>query len=321
MWLTNVLELSSLTRSLLVLHRMSTKSWNMFLLSTPPLVDTPPSDYPSPTPISSPPRKLDTLNMTSSSTLTKPQLQIVIFIVLIFAFLLSCVVVAACFTYRKRLAARRASRAPSTSNRIPASSSQVLSAPASVVDLEKGVPAPSSKPMAHNEDHPQRMSLFSSFFRWRHRVLYESHPVPELALLPSYKPEESVFRKSLNTVLLKKEVKVRSPPFVPSSELRFLTFVLRSRIRRPSLLLSKPSRPRSAGQGCTTPSRRRHGRARNGRLRCSTSSLRSSSTAHATLRSALRVTTGRTPPVRLAPRQFPSAAPLPPRRTRRRVSP
>lgn len=72
---------------------------------TLPLVETLPSDYTSLTLISSPPCKLDTLNMASSSTLIKPQLQIVIFIVLIFAFVHFCVVVVTCFSYCKHLAA------------------------------------------------------------------------------------------------------------------------------------------------------------------------------------------------------------------------
>ncbi|RPD63444.1 hypothetical protein L227DRAFT_608685 [Lentinus tigrinus ALCF2SS1-6] len=86
---------------------------------------------------------------------------------------------------------------------------------ASACDLEEGIDA-TDKPAAGSGPN---LTLFSApmaaFLRWRHRVLYNSDSLPELAVLPWYRREESTPRKVLNFVLRKERVKPE-PPTVAS---------------------------------------------------------------------------------------------------------
>ncbi|RPD77323.1 hypothetical protein L226DRAFT_611637 [Lentinus tigrinus ALCF2SS1-7] len=86
---------------------------------------------------------------------------------------------------------------------------------ASASDLEKGIDG-TEKPAAGSRSN---LALFSApmaaFLRWRHRVLYHSDSLPELAVLPWYQREESAPRKVLNFVLRKERIKPE-PPTVAS---------------------------------------------------------------------------------------------------------
>ena len=132
-------------------------------------------------------------------------LQVIVFAVIIFAFLLFCASLAACFACRRRRERRRrfnASRASTPTAPIkssPLGRTVISASDLCDVDIEK----------TQSED-PNRLSVVSAFLEWRHRVLYDSHPIPELAVLPSYKPKESLCRQTLNAVLLKKNVTVCS---------------------------------------------------------------------------------------------------------------
>ncbi len=114
-----------------------------------------------------------------------------VFVILILATALFLGGTAAVLAYRNRLLAA-ASRASS----IPVSSR---------ADLEKGN-ITSQSGAAYDDDIKPGTGLIRRFLRWRRRVLYESDSVPVLALLPSYRPKESLRRRILNFLLRKKRV-------------------------------------------------------------------------------------------------------------------
>ena len=180
----------------------------------------------------------------------KSHLQIIVFAVLIVAFVVFCIAISVFLACRKRRSARpsttRASKNPAP---VPTPTTAPIAPSASRTDIEKGNSTHTEEADKQAGD-PKRTSVLDGFLRWRHQVLYESHPVPELALLPSYKPPESLPRKMLNFVLRKKEVKVRGCAilsYTPRSDVNALVLLLCSRTRP----RSRPSRKRSK-----TPRRR-----------------------------------------------------------------
>lgn len=165
--------------------------------------------------------------MKSSSS----NLQVLAFLILVFIFALFCLGTKAVFAVRRRLRKRSSPSASDSSTHVsPPSQAQTqtrtqahsydqyITPTSPDCDTERGkVPGyvtSSSVSVVvfeandHNDSKKPSLSPIVAFMGWRHRVLYESDSIPELALLPSYRPRESVSRKVLNFVLRKKRVRV-----------------------------------------------------------------------------------------------------------------
>nr|VWO96368.1 Atg26p [Ganoderma boninense] len=125
-------------------------------------------------------------------------LHLMVFVILILGTALFLGFTGAVLGYRNRLLA-----GPSTLTRTDISLR---------TDLENGKTTQSGAACKDcKDDIKPGTGLIESFLRWRRRVLYESDSVPELALLPSYKPKETAKRKILNFVLRKKRI-IPDPP-------------------------------------------------------------------------------------------------------------
>ncbi|PIL25699.1 hypothetical protein GSI_11449 [Ganoderma sinense ZZ0214-1] len=137
------------------------------------------------------------ISISPAASAVPAYLHLMVFVILILATALFLGGLGAVLGYRNRLLA--VSPAPSRTH---------VSLRA---DLEKGNTTQSGTTC--KDDIKLGTGLTQGFLRWRRRVLYESDSVPELALLPSYKPKETAKRKILNFLLRKKRI-IPDPPTI-----------------------------------------------------------------------------------------------------------